>query len=147
MALLELDKVTVRFGGLTAVENVDCAVEPRQIFSIIGPNGAGKTTVFNVITGIYEPTTGEIKFRGRSLARPFGWQVAVAAALVGLATGLSAALLAVNVDALWRATIKRNYAGIGAAFSYRAAWDDVWNYWHGAGPGNDARRPLGRPHR
>ena len=51
---------------------------------------------------------------------------------VGLATGLAAALMAVNVDALWRATIKRNYAGPGAAFSYRAAWHDVGNYLRGA---------------
>ncbi len=131
MSLLGLDKLTVRFGGLTAVENVDAVVAERQIYSIIGPNGAGKTTVFNAITGIYDPTSGQIKFRGRDLARPFTWRVALAAALVGLVTGLAAALFAVNVDSLWRATIKRNYAGPGASFSPRAAWADVWNYMHG----------------
>ena len=61
-----LDKLTVRFGGLTAVEDVDCAVDERQIYSIIGPNGAGKTTVFNAITGIYEPTAGTIDFAAAS---------------------------------------------------------------------------------
>lgn len=132
MSLLELDKLTVRFGGLTAVENVTAQIDDGEIFSIIGPNGAGKTTVFNVITGIYEPTSGQITFRGRDLARPFTWKVALAAVLVGLATGLAAALFAVNVDSLWRATIKRNYAGPGASFSPRAAWDDIWNYMHGA---------------
>ncbi len=131
MSLLELDKLTVRFGGLTAVENLAARVDEGEIFSIIGPNGAGKTTVFNVITGIYDPTSGQITFRGRDLARPFTWKVALAAALVGLATGLAAALFAVNVDSLWRATIKRNYAGPGASFSPRAAWDDIWNYMHG----------------
>jgi branched-chain amino acid transport system ATP-binding protein len=128
VAQLQVDKLTVRFGGLTAVDSVDFAVEPRQIFSIIGPNGAGKTTVFNVITGIYEPTAGQILFRSRPLERPFTWKVALAAALVGMATALAAALLAINVDWLWRATVKRNYAGPGHDFSYRAAWLDAQNY-------------------
>ncbi|MEX2113622.1 MAG: ATP-binding cassette domain-containing protein, partial [Pirellulales bacterium] len=70
MTLLRLDKLTVRFGGLIAVQGVDCAVEAQQIFSVIGPNGAGKTTVFNAITGIYEPTAGSIEFRGKALQRP-----------------------------------------------------------------------------
>lgn len=132
MKLLELEKLTVRFGGLTAVEDVDCTVDERQIFSIIGPNGAGKTTVFNAITGIYEPTSGSIRFEGRTLERPFNWRVAIACVLVGLATGLTAALLSLDVNALWRATIKRNYAGPGNSFSYAAAWRDAINYWHGS---------------
>jgi branched-chain amino acid transport system ATP-binding protein len=66
-ALLELDKVTKQFGGLMAVQNVDLQVRPREIFSIIGPNGAGKTTVFNLITGIYRPTSGDIRFDGKSI--------------------------------------------------------------------------------
>lgn len=131
MIILRLDKVTVRFGGLTAVENVDIAVNEREIYSVIGPNGAGKTTVFNVITGIYDPTHGQITFQHRPLERPFTWKVALMAVLLGLLTGLSAALMAVNVDTLWRATIKRNYAGPGNPFSYRAAWQDVWNYLQG----------------
>ena len=155
MALLELDKLTIRFGGLTAVEGVDCAVDAGQIFSIIGPNGAGKTTVFNAITGIYEPTSGSITFHGQPLERPYSWRVVVACMAIGLLTGLSAALLSVDVNALWRATIKRNYAGPGDTFSYTAAWHDAWNYWNGrvaleAVRGNrwavrtaDARRTLG----
>ena len=131
MAILRLDKLTVRFGGLTAVDRVDCAVDARQIFSIIGPNGAGKTTVFNAITGIYEPSSGSIEFAGRPLERPFTWWVLVACLAVGLATGLVAALLSINVDALWRATVKRNYGGPGDTFSYRAAWNDAWNYMQG----------------
>ncbi len=131
MALLKLDKLTVRFGGLTAVENVDCAVDAKQIFSIIGPNGAGKTTVFNAITGIYEPSGGSVEFRGRPLGRPLTWQVLAACAAVGLVTGLAAALVSLDVDALWRATIKRNYAGPGEPFSYAAAWRDSWNYVQG----------------
>jgi branched-chain amino acid transport system ATP-binding protein len=66
--LLSVKGLTIRFGGLTAVDNVDFDVLPGQIYSIIGPNGAGKTTVFNVITGIYKPTEGQILFDGRSVA-------------------------------------------------------------------------------
>ncbi len=54
--LLELSGVTKRFGGLTAVQDVNLQIQPREIVSVIGPNGAGKTTVFNLITGIYRPT-------------------------------------------------------------------------------------------
>jgi len=66
-ALLDLSKVTKHFGGLAAVQDVDLQVNPGEIVSIIGPNGAGKTTVFNLITGIYRPTAGDIALEGRSL--------------------------------------------------------------------------------
>jgi branched-chain amino acid transport system ATP-binding protein len=66
--LLELDRVTLSFGGLNAVDNLDLAIAPGEIVSIIGPNGAGKTTVFNLITGVYEPTAGDIRFDGDSIA-------------------------------------------------------------------------------
>ena len=66
-ALLELSAVTKRFGGLVAVQDLDLVVRPREIVSIIGPNGAGKTTVFNLITGIYRPTSGEIRLENKVL--------------------------------------------------------------------------------
>jgi len=66
--LLDLKQVTKNFGGLAAVQNVDLEVYPQEIVSIIGPNGAGKTTVFNLITGIYRPTSGGIYLAGESLA-------------------------------------------------------------------------------
>lgn len=66
--LLTLTKVTKRFGGLAAVQDVDLQIWPREIISIIGPNGAGKTTVFNLITGIYRPTSGDVLINGRSIA-------------------------------------------------------------------------------
>ncbi len=62
MPLLEIEKMTHDFGGLRAVHNYDLAIEPGQIRGLIGPNGAGKTTIFNLITGIYKPTKGEILF-------------------------------------------------------------------------------------
>jgi branched-chain amino acid transport system ATP-binding protein len=68
-ALLELNAVTKRFGGLTAVQDVNLVVRPQEIVSVIGPNGAGKTTVFNLITGIYRPTSGDIRLEGRSLVK------------------------------------------------------------------------------
>lgn len=68
--LLELRAVTKQFGGLKAVDSVDLIVKPREIVSIIGPNGAGKTTVFNLITGIYQPTSGEILLGGESIVGP-----------------------------------------------------------------------------
>ena len=58
--LLKIDKVTRRFGGLTAVKEVSFSVQPGQLFGLIGPNGAGKTTLFNLITGVYKPDEGSI---------------------------------------------------------------------------------------
>ncbi|MCL2767775.1 MAG: ABC transporter ATP-binding protein [Synergistaceae bacterium] len=60
MSILELKDLTIRFGGLIAVNGVNVAVNEGQIYSIIGPNGSGKTTIFNLITGIYKPTSGEV---------------------------------------------------------------------------------------
>jgi branched-chain amino acid transport system ATP-binding protein len=65
--LLELENVTKQFGGLTAVKDVNLVVRPKEIVSVIGPNGAGKTTVFNLITGIYKPTSGDIRVEGKSI--------------------------------------------------------------------------------
>jgi len=72
--LLELDRCTIRFGGLTAVSDLTMSVSERQLFGLIGPNGAGKTTVFNLITGVYAPTDGQICFAGEPLSRrkPYG---------------------------------------------------------------------------
>ena len=67
-ALLQLDQVTIRFGGLTAVNAVDFTVHEGELCGLIGPNGAGKTTVFNLITGVYQPTKGTVSFAGRNVA-------------------------------------------------------------------------------
>jgi len=66
--LLQADKLTVRFGGLTAVNNVSFAVQEGEIFTLIGPNGAGKTTTFNLISGLYRPTSGSIVYRGETIS-------------------------------------------------------------------------------
>ncbi|HYY44206.1 MAG TPA: ABC transporter ATP-binding protein [Actinomycetota bacterium] len=65
--LLEVDDVTMQFGGLTALSDVDFEVEEGEIFGLIGPNGAGKTTLFNCVTGVYTPTSGQVRFEGRAI--------------------------------------------------------------------------------
>jgi len=65
-ALLRLDRVTIRFGGLTAVSELDFELRERELIGLIGPNGAGKTTAFNLITAVYRPTSGSISVAGRS---------------------------------------------------------------------------------
>lgn len=67
-AVLELQEATIRFGGLVAVNTVSFEIEKGDLFGLIGPNGAGKTTCFNLITGVYKPTSGSIKFNGRSIS-------------------------------------------------------------------------------
>jgi branched-chain amino acid transport system ATP-binding protein len=66
--LLRLDQVTMQFGGLKAVCDLDLAVFPGELVGLIGPNGAGKTTVFNVVTGVYAPTRGSVTFEGRVIS-------------------------------------------------------------------------------
>lgn len=65
--ILELQDATIRFGGLIAVNKVNFKIEKGDVFGLIGPNGAGKTTCFNLITGVYKPTSGSILFNGRNI--------------------------------------------------------------------------------
>ncbi|HPX70199.1 MAG TPA: ABC transporter ATP-binding protein [Bacillota bacterium] len=67
--VLKLDRVTKRFGGLAAVDDVSFGVKRGEIYGLIGPNGAGKTTIFNLITGVYSITEGEISFLGKTIGR------------------------------------------------------------------------------
>jgi branched-chain amino acid transport system ATP-binding protein len=66
-AVLSLDQLSLSFGGLRAISELDLQVDDGEIVSLIGPNGAGKTTVFNVITGVYRPSSGDVRFAGRSI--------------------------------------------------------------------------------
>jgi branched-chain amino acid transport system ATP-binding protein len=66
--VLEVDHLTLRFGGLTAIDDVTFHIDRGEILGLIGPNGAGKTSCFNAITGVYAPSEGEVRFRGSSLA-------------------------------------------------------------------------------
>ena len=67
--ILSIENVTMKFGGLTAVNDVSLNILSNDLAAIIGPNGAGKTTLFNMITGIYQPTTGKIVFDGKPLKK------------------------------------------------------------------------------
>jgi branched-chain amino acid transport system ATP-binding protein len=65
--LLEVDGITLRFGGVTAINNVSFSVRPAELYAIIGPNGAGKTSIFNAISQVYRPGEGDIRWRGQSI--------------------------------------------------------------------------------
>ncbi|MGC5012837.1 ABC transporter ATP-binding protein [Streptosporangium sp. DT93] len=65
--MLELKSLVMRFGGVTALRDVNLTIKEGEIFALIGPNGAGKTTVFNVVTGVYQPTEGEVRFLGERI--------------------------------------------------------------------------------
>lgn len=65
--VLEFEDVTLAFDGVTAVDGVSFHVDPGELFAIIGPNGAGKTSIFNVLSGVYRPQSGAVRFRGRDL--------------------------------------------------------------------------------
>ena len=66
--ILKLDNLTIRFGGVTALDSVNLEVKMGEIYALIGPNGAGKTTVFNVITGVYRPTSGTVSYNGEIIS-------------------------------------------------------------------------------
>jgi len=74
--LLDLRNCTIRFGGLTAVSDLNLQIGPHELVGLIGPNGAGKTTVFNLITGVYQPTSGSILFSERSLVAKKPYEIA-----------------------------------------------------------------------
>jgi branched-chain amino acid transport system ATP-binding protein len=76
--ILDIDKLTLKFGGLTALDDVSFHINEGEILGLIGPNGAGKTTCFNAITGVYRPTSGTISFQGESLAGRKRFQIAQA---------------------------------------------------------------------
>lgn len=128
MAILSVENATMRFGGLTAVNDLSFQVEEGQIFSIIGPNGAGKTTAFNIITGIYEPTEGEIRFQGEVRKRPFVWKNLVFFCLVGLLTSIIGFVAIVHIDQLWKASIKDQNQ---EKFSYATAFNQAGRYING----------------
>ena len=74
--ILKAEKVTMQFGGLTAVDSVDMEIQEGEVHALLGPNGAGKTTLFNVISGIYTPTSGKVIFNGEDISAKKSHEVA-----------------------------------------------------------------------
>ncbi len=80
MALLEANNICMQFGGLRAVDNFNLSIDQHELVGLIGPNGAGKTTVFNMLTGVYVPTEGDIKIGGKSVVGRKPYQIVKAGA-------------------------------------------------------------------
>ena len=171
--LLEVKDLTLRFGGLVAVNGVSFTVNSGEILAVIGPNGAGKTSLFNAVTGIYPPTSGQVLLAGQPMGvgltrdnapRLFAWWSAW-----GLVVGISAAV-AVNLSDVWQAavvdlfvppkafpwseslrTVMRMLSpGMGTLipgfFGFLAGFAGAWSLWNGArlGPERLARAGVGR---
>ncbi len=105
-AALAVERLCVRFGGLTALEAVSFSVAVGEIYAVIGPNGAGKTSLFNAITGIHAATAGHVLIGGRPVLARFGRGAAFTLAGVA-AAGAAAAVLGINANELWEAAINR----------------------------------------
>ncbi|MBM7693367.1 branched-chain amino acid transport system ATP-binding protein [Peribacillus deserti] len=120
MSILEVKDLTKKFGGLTANQDVSMTVEKNSITAVIGPNGAGKTTFFNMITGVYEPTSGNILLEGESLCglkphevskrgisrtfqniRLFSEMSVIENVLVGMHTHLKASIFGILLNLPW----------------------------------------------
>ena len=125
--LLELERLSVRFGGIVAVSELNLDVARGSVAAVIGPNGAGKTTVFNCISGIYAPSSGTVRFEGHRLERSFTAATFWGAMGVGLLTGLLFAAAAVDVDRLWLAVVKRGMI-TGAPFTLSGAASRLRGY-------------------
>jgi branched-chain amino acid transport system ATP-binding protein len=113
--LLELDAVTLAFGGLKAVEDLSIEVREGEIVSVIGPNGAGKTTLFNLITGVYEPTAGDIRIGGESVVGQAPHQIAG----MGIARTFQTLRLFINM------TVKENVLAATYGQTSARMWQSV----------------------
>jgi ABC-type branched-subunit amino acid transport system ATPase component len=127
--------LTVKFGGLTAVSELDLDVREGEIMAIIGPNGAGKTTVFNAVTGIHDPTGGNARFLGHDLRRPLSTRAVFGISAIALAVAL-ASILCTHLVALWETAITANYRYM-APFPWGKALADFARYL-GANAGSSA---------
>ncbi|MBS2962687.1 ABC transporter ATP-binding protein [Actinocrinis puniceicyclus] len=125
-SVLEARGVTMRFGGLTAVDGVDLTVGDREIVGLIGPNGAGKTTFFNCLTGLYVPTSGDVRYKGTVLpSKPYRVTQA------GIARTFQNIRLFANMTVLENVMVGRHcrtkeglFSAIGRGPRYRAAERD-----------------------
>lgn len=119
--LLEARELTIQFGGLVAVEDVDFDLYQGEILGLIGPNGAGKTTIFNVITGFYQPVRGEVRWRGEPIAQAGRRQRPYQITARGIARTFQTIRLFKNLTALENVMAglhHRTHAGVWAALTH-----------------------------
>ena len=109
--ILHLDHVTMQFGGVVAVDDLTLDVNQGEIVALIGPNGAGKTTAFNCITGVYEPTNGQVSFQGQVLVENYP-QGKMAAQYAGENKGMFTHRLAPTPDRITQLGIARTFQNI-----------------------------------
>ncbi len=128
--VLEVSDMTMQFGGITAVQNLSFAVKEGQIYSVIGPNGAGKTTVFNVITGLYSPTKGNVNFNGKGQVRPFTPMVGFFTALAGIFVAAIAFFVTIDPEKLWQSSVKAPFKQYGRIepFDVGTSWGAAKKY-------------------
>jgi len=116
-AILELKDATIRFGGLIAVNSVNFALNQGDLFGLIGPNGAGKTTCFNMITGVYKPTSGRVFFNGKDITGTPSNRVAQ----IGIARTFQNIRMYPNLSVLENVVVGaflRHHVGLGSALAY-----------------------------
>jgi branched-chain amino acid transport system ATP-binding protein len=122
--MLSVKNLVLRFGGLTAVNDVSFSVNKGEIFSIIGPNGAGKTSLFNAISGVYEPTSGKVFFNELETQKKWNVSTFLVSLLWGLASGLLLLLVA-NINSLWQTSVidvfNENPLGVRTLFPFYEA--------------------------
>lgn len=127
-SLLDVDSLGIKFGGLSALNDASFSLSPNEVLAIIGPNGAGKTTLFNIITGVYQPTTGCIKINNISpkqqLCTKKIFSVLIAATLTAILL-----FIALNVEALWLALVTSNYI-YQQEFQWQNLVTNFYNFWH-----------------
>lgn len=120
MAQLELKEITVRFGGLLALSDLSFSINSGEVLGLIGPNGAGKTTVFNVLTGVYKATSGDVRFNGNSILGRRPYEIFTR----GVARTFQNIRLFSNMTALENAMVARhcrsNSGVVGAIFRTRS---------------------------
>jgi branched-chain amino acid transport system ATP-binding protein len=122
---LSLHDISVIFGGLVAANNVTLHVEHGQIAAVIGPNGAGKTTVFNCVTGVYVPSSGQVLVGGADIREQFTTGTALRALGLGIGCG-TALILGINAQTVWDASINQLYI-YGQAFPWRQSMTTAWS--------------------
>jgi branched-chain amino acid transport system ATP-binding protein len=127
-SVLSVSGVTMRFGGITAVSDLSFDVQKGQIFSVIGPNGAGKTTVFNVITGLYQPTTGQVHFGGDDRAKKLTPKVLLGCLLTGLVVAALAWFIGINPEGVWKAAVREPFKAAEAKFDVGVAFTAAGKY-------------------